>query len=160
MLLERASANGPLVVIMEDIDWADESTRHLRRFLARALTDGPRDDHHQRGWTHSTRAANRVRCRLRGVSRVLPQLVAAACQAGGLGGVACWFDGFVVGRACFLTAAGSRYAARTAATRRTAPTSPVSWPTLDPKTQLTPLPRLASLAEAQAKLAAIRASEV
>jgi hypothetical protein len=49
MLLERASANGPLVVIMEDIDWADESTRHLRRFLARALTDGPRDDHHQRG---------------------------------------------------------------------------------------------------------------
>jgi hypothetical protein len=41
MLLERASANGPLVVIMEDIDWADESTRHLRRFLARALTDGP-----------------------------------------------------------------------------------------------------------------------
>ena len=47
--------------------------------------------------------------------------------------------------------------------RRTAagtPTSPASWPPLDPKTPLTPLPRLASLAEAQAKLAAIRASEV
>ena len=39
MLLERASENGPLVVIMEDIHWADESTRHLLRFLARALTD-------------------------------------------------------------------------------------------------------------------------
>jgi len=41
MLLERASENGPLVVIMEDIHWADESTRHLLRFLARALTDAP-----------------------------------------------------------------------------------------------------------------------
>ena len=39
MLLERASENGPLVVIVEDIHWADESTRHLLRFLARALTD-------------------------------------------------------------------------------------------------------------------------
>ena len=26
---------------MEDIHWADESTRHLLRFLARALTDAP-----------------------------------------------------------------------------------------------------------------------
>jgi ATP/maltotriose-dependent transcriptional regulator MalT len=41
MLLERASENGPLVVIIEDIHWADESTRHLLRFLARALTDAP-----------------------------------------------------------------------------------------------------------------------
>jgi ATP/maltotriose-dependent transcriptional regulator MalT len=41
MLLEKASENGPLVVIMEDIHWADESTRHLLRFLARALTDAP-----------------------------------------------------------------------------------------------------------------------
>ena len=41
MLLERASENGPLVVILEDIHWADESTRHLLRFLARALTDAP-----------------------------------------------------------------------------------------------------------------------
>ena len=41
MLWERASATGPLVVIMEDIHWADESTRHLLRFLARALTDAP-----------------------------------------------------------------------------------------------------------------------
>ena len=41
MLWERASEQGPLVVIMEDIHWADESTRHLLRFLARALTDAP-----------------------------------------------------------------------------------------------------------------------
>ena len=41
MLWERASDHGPLVVIMEDIHWADESTRHLLRFLARALTDAP-----------------------------------------------------------------------------------------------------------------------
>ncbi len=41
ILLERASENGPLVVIMEDIHWADESTRHLLRFLARALADAP-----------------------------------------------------------------------------------------------------------------------
>ena len=41
MLMERASENGPLVVIMEDIHWADESTRHVLRFLARALADAP-----------------------------------------------------------------------------------------------------------------------
>jgi ATP/maltotriose-dependent transcriptional regulator MalT len=41
MLLERASENGPLVVIMEDIHWADESTRHVLRFLARALAEAP-----------------------------------------------------------------------------------------------------------------------
>ena len=41
MLWERASEHGPLVVIMEDIHWADESTRHMLRFLARALTDAP-----------------------------------------------------------------------------------------------------------------------
>ena len=41
MLWERASEQGPLVVIMEDLHWADESTRHLLRFLARALTDAP-----------------------------------------------------------------------------------------------------------------------
>lgn len=41
MLWERASELGPLIVIMEDIHWADESTRHLLRFLARALTDSP-----------------------------------------------------------------------------------------------------------------------
>ncbi len=38
-LLERASEDGPLVLVMEDIHWADESTRHLLRFLTRALTD-------------------------------------------------------------------------------------------------------------------------
>src|SRR6266542_6148236 len=38
-------------------------------------------------------------------SRPLPQLVAAACQVGGLGGVARQLDGFVVRRARVLTAA-------------------------------------------------------
>ena len=42
---------------------------------------------------------------LRGVRRVLPQLVAAACQVGGLGGVARQLDGSVVRRARVLTAA-------------------------------------------------------
>src|SRR5450755_3620388 len=40
-----------------------------------------------------------------GFRRALPQLVAAACQVGGLGGVACQLDGFAVGRARLLTAA-------------------------------------------------------
>ncbi|HET9650158.1 MAG TPA: AAA family ATPase [Microlunatus sp.] len=38
-LLEHAGARAPLVVVIEDIHWADDSTRHLLRFLARALTD-------------------------------------------------------------------------------------------------------------------------
>ena len=38
-------------------------------------------------------------------SRALPQLVAAACQVGDLGGVARQLDGFVVRRAGLLTAA-------------------------------------------------------
>jgi hypothetical protein len=38
-------------------------------------------------------------------SRALPQLVAAACQAGGLGGVARQLDGFVVRRARLVAAA-------------------------------------------------------
>jgi len=37
----------------------------------------------------------------RGFDGYYPQLVAAACQVGGLGGVACQFDGFIVGRAAF-----------------------------------------------------------
>lgn len=41
LLWERASERGPLIVVIEDIHWADESTRHLLRFLARALTDSP-----------------------------------------------------------------------------------------------------------------------
>ena len=32
-------AVAPLVVVLEDVHWADESTRHLLRFLAGALTD-------------------------------------------------------------------------------------------------------------------------
>ena len=38
-LLEHASSRTPLVLVIEDIHWADDSTRHLLRFLARALTD-------------------------------------------------------------------------------------------------------------------------
>ncbi len=40
-LWERASEHAPLVVVLEDLHWADESTRHLLRFGARALTDAP-----------------------------------------------------------------------------------------------------------------------
>src|SRR5260370_41123670 len=38
-------------------------------------------------------------------SRALPQLVAAACQVGDLGGVARWPDGFVISRPRLLSAA-------------------------------------------------------
>ena len=34
MRWERVTALGPVLVVMEDIHWADESTRHLLRFLA------------------------------------------------------------------------------------------------------------------------------
>lgn len=40
-LWEGASQGGPLVVLLEDLHWADESTRHLLRFLTGALTDAP-----------------------------------------------------------------------------------------------------------------------
>ena len=40
-LLERAGSRKPLVLVIEDIHWADESTRHLLRFLARAIVDAP-----------------------------------------------------------------------------------------------------------------------
>ncbi|HEU5484450.1 MAG TPA: AAA family ATPase, partial [Microlunatus sp.] len=40
-LWEGASETGPLVVVIEDLHWADESTRHLLRFLTGALTDAP-----------------------------------------------------------------------------------------------------------------------
>ena len=38
-LWETAARTGPLVVVIEDLHWADESTRHLLRFLTGALTD-------------------------------------------------------------------------------------------------------------------------
>jgi DNA-binding NarL/FixJ family response regulator len=38
-VLERAAEAQPLVVVLEDIHWADASTRHLIGFVARALTD-------------------------------------------------------------------------------------------------------------------------
>ncbi len=40
-LWEGATHVGPLVVVIEDLHWADESTRHLLRFLTGALTDAP-----------------------------------------------------------------------------------------------------------------------
>ena len=40
-ILEHAAARRPLVVVLEDLHWADASTRHLIAFLARALTDAP-----------------------------------------------------------------------------------------------------------------------
>ncbi|MFP5283721.1 MAG: ATP-binding protein [Actinomycetes bacterium] len=39
LLWEHASAEAPLVVVLEDLHWADESTRHLLRFLVPALAD-------------------------------------------------------------------------------------------------------------------------
>ena len=38
-LWESAARTGPLVVVIEDLHWSDESTRHLLRFLTGALTD-------------------------------------------------------------------------------------------------------------------------
>lgn len=40
-LCEAASQSAPLVLVIEDLHWADESTRHLLRFLIGALTDAP-----------------------------------------------------------------------------------------------------------------------
>ena len=40
-LCEQAARRAPLVVILEDIHWADESSRDLLRFLTSALTDAP-----------------------------------------------------------------------------------------------------------------------
>ena len=46
MLLERASENGPLVVIMEDIHWADESTQACAPLPGAGLGRCFGDDHH------------------------------------------------------------------------------------------------------------------
>jgi predicted ATPase/DNA-binding CsgD family transcriptional regulator len=40
-ILEHAAATRPIVVVLEDLHWADASTRHVIAFLARALTDAP-----------------------------------------------------------------------------------------------------------------------
>ncbi|WP_338146452.1 helix-turn-helix transcriptional regulator [Streptomyces boncukensis] len=42
-LLERLAANRTLVLALEDLHWADRSTRELLSYLLRALTDGPLD---------------------------------------------------------------------------------------------------------------------
>lgn len=38
-VIEQASRVRPLILIIEDLHWADQSTRHLLTFIARALTD-------------------------------------------------------------------------------------------------------------------------
>ena len=40
-LLERESAEGPIVLVLEDLQWADRSTRELLAFLGRALQAVP-----------------------------------------------------------------------------------------------------------------------
>ncbi len=40
-ILECATESQPLVVVLEDMHWADASTRHLVAFVVRALTDAP-----------------------------------------------------------------------------------------------------------------------
>lgn len=40
-LCESVTETGPLVIVIEDLHWADESTRHLLRFLVGALTEAP-----------------------------------------------------------------------------------------------------------------------
>ena len=40
-LWEAVSRSGPVVVVIEDLHWADESTRHLLRFLVGALAEAP-----------------------------------------------------------------------------------------------------------------------
>lgn len=40
-ILEQAAASGPLLVVIEDLHWADESTLGLLRFVIRALGDAP-----------------------------------------------------------------------------------------------------------------------
>ena len=40
-ILEQAAQTGPLLVIIEDLHWADESTLGLLRFVARALDEAP-----------------------------------------------------------------------------------------------------------------------
>jgi predicted ATPase len=40
-MVERLAARGPLLLIMEDLHWADRSTRDLVAFLATYLRNGP-----------------------------------------------------------------------------------------------------------------------
>lgn len=40
-VLEQAAAQRPLIVVVEDVHWADPSTREVLAFTARALTDAP-----------------------------------------------------------------------------------------------------------------------
>lgn len=82
ILLERASARGPLLVLIEDLQWADGSTRDLLRFAIRALADAPvmlaltyRTDEMTR--THPLRPLLAELDRVRGVRRLrVPRLSA------------------------------------------------------------------------------------
>jgi DNA-binding CsgD family transcriptional regulator/tetratricopeptide (TPR) repeat protein len=40
-LVEQAAARMPLIVMIEDLHWADDSSRHLIDFMVRALADAP-----------------------------------------------------------------------------------------------------------------------
>lgn len=40
-LLEDAARDAPLIIVVEDLHWADESSRHLIEFLVRAITGVP-----------------------------------------------------------------------------------------------------------------------
>ncbi|WP_271633374.1 helix-turn-helix transcriptional regulator [Solicola gregarius] len=75
-VLERAAAEHPLVVVIEDLQWADGSTRDLLRFAIRALAGAPlllvltyRTDEMSR--THPLRPFLAELDRLRAVRRVL-----------------------------------------------------------------------------------------
>ncbi|MPZ94355.1 MAG: AAA family ATPase [Propionibacteriales bacterium] len=76
VLLERVAAERPLVVVLEDLHWADASTRDLLRFVARAYGNAPilvvgsyRTDELHR--THPLRAFLAELDRLRTVQRIV-----------------------------------------------------------------------------------------
>ncbi len=86
-LLERAAASAPVLVVLEDLHWADQSTRDLLSYLLARPVDGPvalvasyrSDDLHRR---HPLRPQAAEWARLRGVHRLhLGPLPAAAVRA-------------------------------------------------------------------------------
>lgn len=80
VLLERAAAQRPLVLVIEDLHWADGSTRHLLQFVVRALSSARvllvgtyrSDEIHRR---HPLRPFLAELDRVRGVRRIdMPRL--------------------------------------------------------------------------------------